>query len=678
MPGFRPLTKSRFKLGSECETKLFYTRKKEYADQSADNPFMMELAKGGYQVGELAKYYFYDDRPVPSIDTLDYQEALDQTNRLIDKGERYIAEAAIQVDNLFIRVDIFEMVPDKKLIRLYEVKAKSWNSEVEFLKVPKNGPDTGKRTLDNPWKPYLADVAFQTYVVSKAFPDYRIEPYLTLVNKDAVSSIDGLNQVFKIIGANSSFNIVSDPKLKREDLGNPVLINIPVDEEVEFILNEPVDSLVFPKFSFEDYISQLSEAYNDDVNLRTPISKACKGCQFYLKSNQVGGSLKSGMEECWMDKLQISSEQFQKPRVTEIWGGLAGAISTTQILMDIGKYFLEDVEIDDLPGKSKDSIGLSPFDRRWEQVSRIKEHNTSFYFDKEGFIEAMNGWNYPLHFIDFETSSPALPFTKNAHPYEGIAFQYSHHTLTLEKNGSYTIKHEPQFLNTDQGVNPNTKFIRSLYEDLSKDNGTIFRYHNHENAYLRMIYNQLDVLPESELDDKMELLDFIESITQYKVHKKKNVGPRNMVDMWDLVIKYYYSPQAEGSNSLKRILPAAIHDSAFLTKKYSQPICGKDKEISSRNFDAHVWIEPKWGNDPYKTLPGVFDDFTREELDDLFSEMPDIADGGAAMMAYAKLQFSDTPEDQRKAIRKALFKYCELDTLAMVMLMEFWMDEVNK
>jgi hypothetical protein len=54
----RYLTKSRFKLACECETKLYYTRKPEYADQSVDDPFLLELAKGGYQVGELAKYYF--------------------------------------------------------------------------------------------------------------------------------------------------------------------------------------------------------------------------------------------------------------------------------------------------------------------------------------------------------------------------------------------------------------------------------------------------------------------------------------------------------------------------------------------------------------------------------------------------------------------------------------------
>jgi hypothetical protein len=33
-------------------------------------------------------------------------------------------------------------------------------------------------------------------------------------------------------------------------------------------------------------------------------------------------------------------------------------------------------------------------------------------------------------------------------------------------------------------------------------------------------------------------------------------------------------------------------------------------------------------------------------------------------------------EAERRAIRQALLKYCELDTLAMVMLWEYWVREL--
>ena len=55
----RYLTKSRFKLATECPTKLFYTGKKDiYPDTKLDDPFLQALADGGYQVGELVKCYY--------------------------------------------------------------------------------------------------------------------------------------------------------------------------------------------------------------------------------------------------------------------------------------------------------------------------------------------------------------------------------------------------------------------------------------------------------------------------------------------------------------------------------------------------------------------------------------------------------------------------------------------
>ena len=79
---------------------------------------------------------------------------------------------------------------------------------------------------------------------------------------------------------------------------------------------------------------------------------------------------------------------------------------------------------------------------------------------------------------------------------------------------------------------------------------------------------------------------------------------------------------------------------------------------------------------PYKNLPRVFSDYDRDTLDLL---MPDneLNDGGAAMTAYAYLQFSEMSDIERERIREALLKYCELDTLAMVMIWEHWMDRTS-
>lgn len=70
----------------------------------------------------------------------------------------------------------------------------------------------------------------------------------------------------------------------------------------------------------------------------------------------------------------------------------------------------------------------------------------------------MDKWKFPLHFIDFETSTVALPFSKGRKPYEQVAFQFSHHIYY--ENGK--IEHKDQFINGTPGEFPNFKFIRAL------------------------------------------------------------------------------------------------------------------------------------------------------------------------------------------------------------------------
>ena len=159
----RYLTKSRFKLALECPTKLYYTGKKdEYADQKIDDSFLKALADGGFQVGELAKAYFaggYD------IKELGYDDALRKTEAYLQEDSVVIYEAAIATDKLFIRADV--LVKEGNHLKLYEVKAKSFDPKDQDLFMNKNGSISAK------WRPYLSDVAFQKHVIKAHYQDAR-------------------------------------------------------------------------------------------------------------------------------------------------------------------------------------------------------------------------------------------------------------------------------------------------------------------------------------------------------------------------------------------------------------------------------------------------------------------------------------------------------------------------
>jgi hypothetical protein len=145
-----------------------------------------------------------------------------------------------------------------------------------------------------------------------------------------------------------------------------------------------------------------------------------------------------------------------------------------------------------------------------------------------------------------------------------------------------------------------------------------------------------------------------------------------MVDLWIWIKDYYYNPLTKGSNSIKSYLPASLETSVFLRRKYAQPI--NSISVSSLNLsDDHTWLNFDLNGkpvDPYKNLPPVFDNWKEEDLENTLSEIENIDQGGAALIAYAKLQYTDISEEESKAIQNALYRYCELDTLAMVMIFE--------
>ena len=58
--------------------------------------------------------------------------------------------------------------------------------------------------------------------------------------------------------------------------------------------------------------------------------------------------------------------------------------------------------------------------------------------------------------------------------------------------------------------------------------------------------------------------------------------------------------------------------------------------------------------------------------DELFLEDGKIQDGAAALIAFGKMQFTEMKEKEKDALIASLLQYCELDTLAMLMIYEHW------
>ena len=643
----RYLTKSRFKLALDCPTKLYYTRKQAYENKSDSDSFLEALAQGGFQVEELARMDYPEGYAILGED-YNYRLLADKTAELLKQENVTIFEPAFLVNGLFIRVDILVKTGDN--VKLIEVKAKSIRSadHQSFI--------NSKGKLSGGWDLYLYDIAFQKYVMQLAYPDWKISLYLKLADKNAVTTVNGLHQCFKVVsGSDLRTGIEKKDGLTPADLGDSILCTINVDEEIDLILDtNPLDETR----NFEETVNYFRDHYREDIKLFSEIGAQCRGCEFITEDHSNGS--KSGFHECWQEQLQLTKEEIDRPKAYDVWYNPARKV------LEEGRFFMEELTENDLnirPEAGK----LSRSERQWLQIQKHLENDDTPYCDIDNLKEELSSWTFPLNFIDFETTAVALPFTAGMHPYEQVAFQFSHHIVYEDGR----VEHFNEYLNTKIGVLPNFDFIRALRDSLTVNQGSIFRYHNHENTIVNVIYNQL---LNSDETDKEELLAFIESISHNTSKNAKSwEGERDMIDLQKTVVNYYYDPVTGGSNSIKAILPAVLHSSSYLRHKYRQPLGNLD--VTSENFpDDHVFLKIENGKviNPYKALPPIFDGWDNEKLEQVSERLTEISDGGAALFAYQKLQFEDVPDIEHKAIREGLLRYCELDTLAMVMIYEYF------
>ena len=651
----RYLTKTRFKQALECPTKLFYTSHPEYLDNAADDSFLAALAEGGYQVGALACAMFPDG---VTVDDTEHRAALDRTQELLQAPMATIFEAAIVSNGLFARVDILRRHGD--VLELIEVKAKSFN--------PKQDGDFrgAKGKLPPEWLPYLQDVAFQCHVARLAFPQYAVRGFLMLADKSATASVDGLNQRFRVARQGRRIRVEVAQGSDVAAIGAPVLVRVAVDDAIAEILAGTVD-VGAEKLPFAEAIEVLAAAYRDNRRLISAPGSACGSCQFKAASLPVAGEPRSGFHECWSAAFGWTAADFATGTVLDIWNLRNKGELIAQGVLSPDALTLADLEHDgDDPGID----GMTRRHRQWYQCHGGWPGGGDFFLDVGGMMQAMRKWRYPLHFIDFETCAVAIPFARGHRPCETIAFQFSHHVM--HEDGR--IEHRSQFLEATPGADPCLPFLRALRAALTGDDGTVFRWAAHENTVLNQLRQRLLAEPEGP-KDAPDLVAFIESITTRKGDGAEVCGSRSMVDLCKLAERHFFHPATQGSSSLKKVLPALMRSSPLLREIYGSPVYGS-AEMPSLNFTEPMrwWVDDGTGvRDPYDLLPPVFDDVDSLELAQALYGLPrDLQEGGAAMATYGRLQFEALKPAQRSAIEQALLRYCELDTLAMVMAVQAW------
>ena len=615
------LSKSDFQLASTCPKKLVY-KKQGYPTTNDTNEYMEMLAKGGYVVGLMATLQYPDGVEI----TGNTKEAIEKTNECLKQENCVLFEAAIQSGEKLIRVDILEKIGNK--INLIEVKAKSHDTEDDKYKQEK--------LLEK----YIEDVAFQYLVMTEALPEYEINPYLFMPDKSKRTNIDGLIGWFTVLDSkdDSDKEVEELPAQQKPRFRKPEVLfkyehDLNRSNYIETLKNDgllqlrPVKEKVLQiqdviRNRANNFIRILRDGIQDSDFV---INKACKACEF-----KCDGAIKNGYKECW------GSLADADPHIFDLYYG--GSVTNEDKqpylneLISLSRTSLYDIVPERLKNK-KGEIGV----RAQRQMIQLKYTEEDKEWTSHELDSILNELTYPLHFIDFETYTGALPFHKGMRPYELIAFQWSCHTIPYK--GATPIHSE--WIETE-GKFPNFAFAESLMKQIGIS-GTPFMWATHENTVLRTILNQMEIFSYT----NSALSDWLIGITSDKSVKREG----RLVDMNDLTKKYYFHPFMKGRTSIKKVLPAIWNNNIYL---HQIPFF---KDYSATDFEGGII-------DPYDTLKP---DTTQIDEEDA------VAGGTEAMRAFQRIRFDDSLSlDQKKEIKRQLLEYCKLDTMAMVIIAHHW------
>jgi hypothetical protein len=215
-------------------------------------------------------------------------------------------------------------------------------------------------------------------------------------------------------------------------------------------------------------------------------------------------------------------------------------------------------------------------------------------------------------------------------PFELVAFQWSCHTMTSP--GTQPAHRE--WINFEQAY-PNVEFARTLRAAVG-DAGTLLTWSNHERTTMRTIAEKI----EAYFPEELELASWLRHV----------VDGSRIMDMCALAREGYFHPEMKGSLSIKYVLPAIWrHNSALRDVPW---------------FRKYAAVKDGAVLNPYATLPPL-PIGGKEEL---------VNEGTGAMRAYQAMLYGETGSSPKikETWKRLLLQYCELDTMAMVVIFEHW------
>ena len=507
---------------------------------------MESLARVGHIVGYLAKVTFDGGTEISMNGGT--EGAVKATLDWIESHESGILyEATFAAEGRMARVDVLRKRGN--LLEVIEVKSSGYDATLTDKEAKKQ-----ESSLDAK----LIDLAFQTALVERAMPEYRIEPMLCLLDKNAVNRLEGLYGRFRVE------ELASHGRFKATE----VFYDGDLDElrAQELLTLWPcrpqIEARKFKAWDLSQTMVDALERVDDFEAFRSPRKMACAKCPYRVIHEP---DERNGFAKCWGADAHVQPHIFNIRR--DRW--------TSDVLNPLvadGVARLDQVP----PELMYSNQGPRVYGIPLLQIQGVQEHVG------EEVAELFGELTYPLFFIDFEAIRAAIPYHAGMSPYRSIVlFQWSCHKIAYP---GAPVEHF-EYLNTEPSM-PNDRFIAALRNVLGLS-GTVLTWSSYENTQLKSYLGDLD------LDGHTDhgLVMWLRSVL-----KEKDGGWRQLDLYADVVKKYYYHHLMASRTSIKAVLPAILAE--------PQPKANVDLLMSVGLYQS---AEGKGIVDPYKLLPGVKD-----------------------------------------------------------------------
>ena len=266
----------------------------------------------------------------------------------------------------------------------------------------------------------------------------------------------------------------------------------------QFFLLTPMDSELFSDEDIEENLAAIEKLLAEPEPKVELDKSGCDGCECH--------------DYCWKDMPEDSV--FDLLRSNRAREYMAQGI----------------LRIADLPPNSFDNDKYN----RWIEVCRTQQP----YIDKSAVAAWLNKLNYPLYYLDFETTQPVVPLWKYSRPYQQIPFQFSLH-VQREPNGKFE---HYEYLSTGK-EDPRYGCVKALLEYIGKAGTIIAHNAAFEKSRIKEMAHDLP-LPEKDAKRLQEMTE-------------------RFADTGDVFKQDYLHPKMHASWSIKKVLPALVPEMSY-------------------------------------------------------------------------------------------------------------------